>query len=210
VVGVAKTTKYWLIGEEPRPHVYMPITQNPGEFMATLLVRTSGDPLIAAAPVRGIFREIDPDLAMSSTNRLTELIGFILLPARFAAAGFGLFGLLALVLASVGLYGVMSYTANQRMHEIGIRTALGAQRGDIIKMMLRQGIRLTAIGLVIGLVIALAGTRLLSNLLYGIGATDPLTFIVVSLVLAGVALLASWIPARRATMVDPAVTLRFE
>jgi predicted permease len=210
VVGVAKTTKYWLIGEEPRPHVYLPISQNPREFMATLLVRTTGDPLIAAAPIREIIREIEPELALASTGRLTELIGFILLPARFAAAGFGLFGLLALVLASVGLYGVMSYTANQRMHEIGIRTALGAQRGDIIRMMLKQGIRLTAIGLVIGLVIALAGTRLLSNLLYGIGATDPLTFIVVSLVLAGVALLASWIPARRATMVDPAVTLRFE
>ena len=210
VVGVAKTTKYWLIGEEPRPHVYLSIDQNPQEFMATLLVRTNGDPLIAATPVREIIREIDPELALSSTNRLTELIGFILLPARFAAAGFGLFGLLALVLASVGLYGVMSYTANQRMHEISIRTALGAQRGDIIKMMLNQGIRLTVIGLVIGLVIALAGTRYLASLLYGIGTTDPLTFIAVSLVLAGVTLLASYLPARRATMVDPAVTLRFE
>lgn len=210
VVGVAKTTKYWLIGEEPRPHVYLPMSQTTQDFMATLLVRTAGDPLIAATPVREIFREISPDMALASSGRLTELIGFILLPARFAAAGFGLFGLLALVLAAVGLYGVMSYTANQRMHEIGIRTALGAQRGDILKMMLTQGIRLTAIGLAIGLVIALAGTRLLSNLLYGIGATDPLTFIFVSLVLAGVALLASWIPARRATLVDPAVTLRCE
>ncbi len=210
VVGVAKTTKYWLIGEEPRPHVYLPLAQNPREFMATLLLRTVGDPLTAAAPVREIIRELDPEMALSSTDRLTELIGFILLPARFAAAGFGLFGLLALVLASVGLYGVMSYTANQRMHEIGIRSALGAQRGDIIKMMLKQGIRLTAIGLVIGLVIALAGTRYLASLLYGIGTSDPLTFIVVSLVLAFVALLASYLPARRATMVDPAVTLRFE
>jgi len=210
VVGVARTTKYWLIGEEPRPHLYLPLTQYPQEFMATLLVRTMGDPLTAAAPIREIFRDIDPDLALSSTSGLTDLIGFILLPARFAAAGFGLFGLLALVLASVGLYGVMSYTANQRMHEIGIRTALGAQRGDIIRMMLKQGIRLTAIGLVIGLVIALAGTRYLSSLLYGIGTTDPLTFFLVSLVLALVALLASYLPARRATMVDPAVTLRFE
>jgi predicted permease len=210
VVGVAKTTKYWLIGEDPRPHVYISMAQSTPDFMATLLLRTTGDPLVAAQPVREIFREIDPDLALASTSRLTELIGFILLPARFAAAGFGLFGLLALVLASVGLYGVMSYTANQRMHEIGIRTALGAQRSDIIKMMLRQGITLTAIGLVIGLVMALAGTRYLASLLYGIGTTDPLTFIVVSLVLTCVSLLAAFLPARRATLVDPAVTLRFE
>jgi predicted permease len=210
IVGVAATIKYVLIGEEPRPYVYVPLSQNPNTPIATLLLRSSGDPLTLAPPIRALIREIDPNITLWDTSRLTDMISFILLPARFAAVGFGLFGLLALLLASVGLYGVMSYTVSQRTHEIGIRTTLGAQRGDIIRLMLKRGIRLTAIGLVIGLAISLAGTRLLSALLYEIGTTDPLTFVGVSVLLAAVAVLACYLPARRATKVDPMVALRCE
>ncbi|UCE58633.1 MAG: ABC transporter permease [Phycisphaerales bacterium] len=210
VVGVAATIKYILIGEEPRPYVYLPLSQDHESPIATLLLRTSGDPLGLALPVRALIREVDPNITVWDASRLTDMISFILLPARFAAVGFGLFGLLALLLASVGLYGVMSYTVSQRTHEIGIRTTLGAQRNDIIRLMLKQGIWLTAIGLVIGLAISLAGTRALSALLYEIGTTDLLTFVGVSLSLAAVALLASYIPAQRATRVDPMVALRCE
>ncbi len=210
VVGVVATIKHWLIGEEPRPYIYIPLSQRPATAFTTLLLRTIGDPLALAAPIRTIVRELDENMALTNTSRLTDLISFVLLPARFAAAGFGLFGLLALVLASVGLYGVMSYAVSQRTREIGIRTTLGAQRRDIIRLVLSRGIRLTAIGLVIGLAISLAGTRLLSSLLYEIGTTDPLTFVGVSLLLTAVALLACYLPARRATKVDPMVALRCE
>jgi putative ABC transport system permease protein len=210
VVGVVATIKHWLVGEEPRAYIYLPLSQRPATAFTTLLLRTTGDPLALARPIRTIVRELDENMALTNTSRLTEQISFVLLPARFAAAGFGLFGLLALVLASVGLYGVMSYAVNQRTREIGIRTTLGAQRRDIIRLVLRRGITLTAIGLLIGLAISLAGTRLLSSLLYEIGTTDPLTFVGVSLLLAAVALLACYLPARRATKVDPMVALRCE
>lgn len=210
IVGVAATSKYLLVGEEPRPYIYLALSQNPESSITTLLLRTSGDPTALATPIRSVIREIDPNMTLWDISRLTDMISFMLLPARFAAVGFGLFGLLALLLASVGLYGVMSYAISQRTHEIGIRTTLGAQRGDIIRLMLRKGIQLTSIGLVLGLLIALAGTHLLSSLLYEIGTTDPLTFIVVSFLLAAVALLACYLPARRATKVDPLVALRHE
>jgi putative ABC transport system permease protein len=210
VVGVAATIKYWLIGEEPRPFIYRALSQRPSVSFAMLLLRTTGDPLAMAAPIRTVIRDIDKDMAVSNLNRLTDQIAFILLPAKFAAVGFGLFGVLALLLASVGLYGVMSYAVSQRTREIGIRTTLGAQRKDIISLVLRQGLVLTAIGLAIGLLVSLAGTRLLSSLLYDIGATDALTFVGVSLLLAAVATLACYLPARRATKVDPMVALRCE
>ena len=177
-------------------------------------IGTTGDPLALTAPIRTVVRDIDANMALTNTSRLTEQISFVLLPARFAAAGFGLFGLLALVLASVGLYGVMSYAVSQRTREIGIRTTLGAQRRDIIRLVLRQGIKLTAIGLVIGLAVCLAVclalTRQLSNLLYGIGTIDMVTFVGVSVLLSAIAMLACWLPAYRATRVNPVDTLRFE
>ena len=210
VVGVASTVKYWLIGEKPRPFIYFPLSQSSERSFATLLVRTRGDPMTALSPVRAAIRELDPDMSPMNTQPLSELIAFALLPARFAAALFGLFGVLALLLASVGLFGVMSYSVSQRTHEIGIRATLGAQRGDVIRLILKKGLSLTAVGLIIGLVISLVSSRVLSSLLYDISATDPLTFAGVSLVLVVVAALACYIPARRATKVDPVVALRCE
>jgi putative ABC transport system permease protein len=173
-------------------------------------VRAPGDPLAAAVPIRSILRDLDRNLAPVETCRLTDKIGFMLLPDKLAAAGFGIFGVLALALASVGLYGVMAYAVSQRTREIGIRTTLGARRGDILRLTMRQGIVLTAIGVTIGLAIALAGTRVLSSLLYDVGTTDPLTFAGVSLLLLLVALLAVYVPALRATRVDPMTALRCE
>ena len=210
VVGVASTVKYWLIGEKPRPFIYFPLSQSSERSFATLLVRTRGDPMTALSPVRAAMNELDPDMFPMNTQPLSELIGFALLPARFAAALFGLFGVLALLLASVGLFGVMSYSVSQRTHEIGIRATLGAQRGDIVRLVLKQGLTLTAIGLVIGLIVSMASSRVLSSLLYDISATDPLTFVGVSLVLVAVGALACYLPARRATKVDPVVALRNE
>lgn len=210
VVGVTATIKHWSIGEEPRPYIYLPLMQGPEQSFSTLLVRASDDPLAAAAPVQSILRDLDRNLAPVETCRLSDKIGFMLLPDKFAAAGFGMFGVLAMVLASVGLYGVMAYAVSQRTREIGIRTTLGAQRGDILRLTMRQGIILTTIGVIIGLIIALATTRLLSSLLYDVGTTDPLTFVGVSLLLLLVAILAMYVPARRATKIDPMAALRCE
>jgi putative ABC transport system permease protein len=210
VIGVVATARYWLIGEAPRPYVYQALSQRYRPDLTSLLVRTTGDPTAVAAPVRAIIGEVDPNMAAADTSRLTRLISFAMLPARIAAILFGLLGVLALVLASAGLYGVMSYAVSQRTHEIGVRVAIGAQRSDIMRLLLREGVILTAIGLAIGLLVALACSRVVSSLLYDISTSDPATFVGVSLILIAVALLACYIPARRATRVDPVVALRYE
>ena len=141
---------------------------------------------------------------------MTSLISFALLPAKFAAGLFSLFGVLALLLATVGLYGVMSYMVSQRTHEIGIRMAIGADKSDVLRLIMKQGLTLTAFGLGIGLVIALGFTRVLKSLLYDVSPSDPLTFGAIALLLAIVAMLATLIPARRAMKVDPMIALRYE
>jgi predicted permease len=210
VIGVTETSKYWLIGEDPRPFVYLSILQNPNTDFVTLLARTTGDPMAILPGVRTILRELNPDMSPFDARPLREAISFVMLPAKFAAAVFGLFGVLALGLASVGLYGVMSYAVAQRTREIGIRIALGAQRGHVLRLAVRRGLVLTLIGLGIGLALSLASTRVLSALLYEIGTTDPVTFFVVPILLTAVALLACYIPARRAAKVDPMTALRYE
>ena len=160
--------------------------------------------------VRAEVKAFDPDQIIWRTQTLEQLLGTSVAPRRFNMMLLGIFASVALLLAAVGLYGVMSYSVSWRTHEIGIRMALGAKRADVMRLVVRQGMTMTLIGLAVGLIGAFALSRLMIGLLYGVSATDPLTFAGVSIVLLGVALLACLIPARRATRVDPIVALRNE
>lgn len=208
VIGVVPTGKYRSLGEDPLAFMYLAQAQHWTTGMA-VLVRTAGDPADVAAALRQEVAAFDPDLPLSNVRSMNRHLGLALLPARVTGIVLGVFGLLGLVLASVGVYGVMSHAVAQRHREIGIRVAVGAASGAVVRLLLREGLALVAVGMAIGLAGALAGARLLSGLLYGSGA-DPLTFAAVPLVLGGVALLAIWIPARRASRVDPVVVLRQE
>ncbi len=174
------------------------------------MVRTASDPQTVIGALRGEFQQLDANLPVYSVRTMTEHMALPLFPARVAAMLLGGFGLLALVLAAIGIFGVMSYAVTQRTREIGIRVALGANAGGILKLVVGHGLNLIVAGLLIGLAGAVAGTRLLSSFLYGVSATDAVTFAVIALLLTGVALLACYIPARRATKVDPMVALRYE
>ena len=176
----------------------------------TILTRTAGNPLHWAAAVRAQVAAIDKGQPAHDIATLDELTAESLVPRRSNVLLLGSFALLGLILASVGIYGVVSYSVSRRTHEIGIRIALGAEKGDVLRMVVGQGLKLALIGVVIGIAGALALTRFLSSLLYGVKPTDPLTFVAVSLILIAVALLACYIPARRAAKVDPMVALRYE
>jgi predicted permease len=209
VVGVARDGKYRTLGESPRPFVYRALRQG-GTRDRTVLVRTSGDTQAILAALRSEIRQLDEKLPVVSLHTLEEATGVSLLLPRAGAALFGLFGVLGLVLAAVGLYGVLAYTVSQRTHEIGIRMALGAQQDNILKLVIGRGLRLTLIGLVVGLSAAAALTRTISVLLYGISPTDTATFGAVSVILLAVAITACFVPAWRAAHVDPVVALRHE
>ena len=209
IVGVVRDGKYRTLGEEARPFVYLPLLQDyDGE--ATLIARTHGSPATVAALLQRRLAEVDPRVPVFDVKTMDEHLRFTLLPARLAAAVLGLFGTVALLLAGLGLYGVMSYVVSQRRREVGIRMALGARPTDVVRLVVAQGMRLTICGVVGGLVAALVLTRLVAGFLYGIRPTDPWTFAAVTAVLAAVALLACLLPARRAAAVDPIVALRFE
>jgi macrolide transport system ATP-binding/permease protein len=209
IVGIARDGKYWTIGEAPQPFAYDPLAQS-YNASTILVVRSSVEPTGLISSIRKEFQNLDENLPVFDVKTLTEHMGFSLFPARIAAILLGSFGLLALMLAAIGIYGVMAYSVAQRTREIGIRMALGAQTGDVLRMVFRQGSALALLGVSVGCAAALAVTPLLSSVLYGVSATDVLTFVLVSLLLTGVALLACLVPARRAAKVDPMVALRYE
>jgi putative ABC transport system permease protein len=208
IVGVARDGKYWNIGEEPRSFAWFPI----GDQLTfnTLIVRTTSRPENLIGAIRGEFRNLDPNLPVTNVKTLTEHMGLSLFPARAFATLLSAFGLLALALAAIGIFGVMSYAVSQRTREIGIRMALGADAKEIFKLVVGRGLSLTLIGAGIGLALALIGTRFLSSLLHNVSAIDPLTFVAVTLLLTIVAFLACYFPARRAMKTDPMVALRYE
>ena len=209
IIGVVKDGKYFNIAEEPRPFIYSSLLQ---VYSSTtiLIARTASDPKTMIASVRSEVQRLDENLPIFDVKTMTEHMKLSLFPTRIAAAMLGGFGLLALTLAAIGIYGVMSYSVAQRTREVGIRMALGAQAGDVLKLVVKQGMILVSTGVVIGLGAAFLLTNLMSSLLFGIGPTDPLTFIVIPLILTGVTLGACFMPARRATRVDPMIALRHE
>jgi len=207
VVGVARDTKFGRLDEAPAPFMYLPLAQH-WRADVNLLVRTAGDPAPTAAAIRRTLAALDPTLPAPTTTTLQQAASVVLLPQRFAVAVTGMLGAVGLLLAVIGLYGVLSFSAAQRTREMGVRLALGARRADVVRLVVREGVRLIAVGMTIGLALALAGTRLLTPFLFGVSPVDPLTFLAIGATLAGVALAASWLPARRAAAVDPAASLR--
>ncbi len=209
IVGVAKDGKYFNIAEEPRMFVWRPMTQSYSSS-GILVVRTKGNPEPLFGPVRNQVQSLDPNLPLFDSKTLNAHMKFALFPSKVAATVLGVFGLVALMLAAIGVYGITSYAVAQRTHEIGIRLALGAQLSDVLRLVLRQGLILTLIGTAVGLLGAYLTTRAITSVLYGVSATDPFTFVFVSGLLIAVALIASYVPARRATKVEPLTALRNE
>ena len=209
IVGVARTAKYRNLREPSLPFIYIPFGQEYLSGMA-LLVRTKGDPEEIVGSLHNEMRALNKDVPLFSVQTMSERIDGQLAADRMIAVLLSVFGGGALLLAAIGIYGVMGYAVAQRTHEIGIRLALGAEQRDILRLIVGQGMVLIAIGAGIGLAITLAATQVLKSLLFGVSATDPLTFASVIVVLVGVALLACYLPARRATKVDPLEALRYE
>jgi predicted permease len=209
IIGVVGDVHQLGLDTAPEPTVYWP---HPELVMSgmTILVRTSNDPLALLSTIRNQLQQLDPELPMAAVATMDQLLADSLSRARFTMFLLGIFALVALVLAAVGIYGLIAYSVSQRTQELGIRMAIGAQRRDILRLVLEQGTRLTLLGVAIGVLAALTLSRLLGSLLFGVNATDPLTFAGVAGLLAVVALLACLIPARRATRVDPMVALRYE
>jgi putative ABC transport system permease protein len=210
IVGIAGDVRHESLDTQAGPEYYVPYTQAPAPFMS-LVVRSSTDnPASLGASVREVIKHLDKDQYVAAIQPMTKFVAESVARRRFNALLTGLFAVVALLLASVGIFGVLNYTVAQRTQEIGLRVALGAQTRDVLRLVLAQGVRLILFGLAIGLAASFALTRVLAGMLFGVTPTDPLTFVAVSFLLAGVALLACYIPARRATKVDPLVALRYE
>ena len=209
VVGVVADVRQVVRGPGTAAQVYVAHAQDPVQSM-TMVVRARGNPGALGAPLRRLIRARDADLPLYDLRTMPEAIHRAVWEPRLYALLMGFFALIALVIAAVGIYGVMAYSVAHRTQEIGIRMAMGAEQGTVLRMVMVQGVRLTALGLGIGLAVAFGTTRLMASLLFGVSAGDPPTFVGVVVILAGSALLACWLPARRATRVDPMVALRSE
>jgi putative ABC transport system permease protein len=206
IVGIARDGKYLTLGEPARPYMYLPALQSPDDIQ--LLVRTTGDPRSLIAAVRREILAAAPEWQALNARTMDDQIGLSLLPQRIAAGVLWLFGLVAVLLASVGLYGVIAYSVTTRTKEIGVRIALGAQRTNVVRGVIRESLTLVAVGALLGIPAAWAATRLLSGFLLGVTPSDPLAYAGAIAVLAAVTLVASWMPARRASRVDPVVALK--
>ncbi len=209
IVGLVSSARDVEPQKEPQPEMYVPYSQLP-QWAGTILVRTRIDPLKMATAIKGQILSVDKDQPVSDIQTLEQVLSETVAEPRFRAELLGLFALLAVILAGIGIYGVIAYSVSQRTHEIGIRIALGAEQGDVLRLVVSQGIVLTMIGVGAGLTGAFGLVRFLRSMLYGVHPTDPLTFAVASAVLVSVSLLATYIPGRRATKVDPMVALRCE
>jgi putative ABC transport system permease protein len=209
VVGIVAHVKNYGVDEDSRVELYLPYLQNSVSSL-TVVVRTDRDPASLSSGVREAVRAADPELPVYQVRTLESMVADHAAPRRLAALLIGVFAALALLLAAGGIYGVMSYAVAQRTAEIGIRMALGAQQREILGMVLRHGAAMALAGVGIGLVAALALARLITRLLFETSASDPSTFSLVPLLLLAVALLACYLPARRAARVDPLVALRYE
>jgi putative ABC transport system permease protein len=209
IVGIVRNVRHFSLDAEPVPEMYVPHHQQQWPFL-TFTIRTTSDPMTLVNAIRKQIWSVDKDLPVSKIQTMQSLVDQQVAQPRFYLKALAIFAGVALVLASVGIYGVMSHMVTQRTHEIGVRMAMGAQNRDVMTLMIRQGVALILISALIGLASASAVTRIMRGLLYGVSSTDPLIFVVTPLLLIGVAVVASYIPARRATKVDPQVALRYE
>jgi putative ABC transport system permease protein len=209
IVGVVDDVRYRRLNEAPMPTLYYPVAQQTFPEL-TLVAKTGGDPLAITTALRGIVRSLDPQIALADVRTMDDVVSASLAGARFRTTLLGIFAVVALLLAAVGVYGVMSYSVEQRTQELGLRMALGATGADVLRLVAGQGIRLAVAGILVGLIAAFWMVRVLESLLFGISATDPVTFGAIAVLLAAIAALASYIPARRATKADPMVVLRVE
>jgi putative ABC transport system permease protein len=210
IVGIVGDVHHEGLDTESGDEYYVPYTQLPQAFMSLVVRSTATKPEALAPSLREVIKQKDPEQYVGKIQPMTQLMADAVARRRFNALLTGLFAMVALLLASVGIFGVLNYTVTQRTQEIGVRLALGAQTRDVLRLVLSQGVRLILIGLGLGLIASFALTRVLAGMLFGVTPTDPLTFTAVSLLLMGVALFACYVPARRATKVDPLVALRYE
>ena len=209
IIGVTANVRSTELHEEPQPELYFSALQNPFENVS-LVIRSSVEPTSLAGSLRQIVQEVDKSVPVSDVKTMDHIVSESVTQPRFNLFLLGVFSCLALLLSVAGIYGVTAYTVSQRTHELGIRIALGAQVGDVLRMILGQGMAVIGTGIVIGLIAAFGLMRLMKSLLFGVSATDPVTFIGITVVLIGAGLLACYIPARRATKVDPLIALRYE
>jgi putative ABC transport system permease protein len=211
VVGVTSDVRHVGLGDPPRPEIFVNSLQSLLSWpWSVLVVRTQGDPALLAPAIKAALRDADPNVPVQRTNTLDEVVSRSMIIPRLYTTLIGAFAALAMALAAVGLYGLISYSVAQRAHELGVRVALGAGTREIARMVIGQGMRLAGLGAIVGIAVALATTRLLVGLVKNIEPNDPLTFMAVTLVLLATALLASYLPARRAAQVDPMTALRAE